>query len=339
MQAAGSAIDAGIGMILGNYNDRRQLKQQDKLTQQQLAAQKDMLDYSKEKDFEMWQRTNYKAQMAELAKAGLNPALLYGMKGGGGVTTGGGSPAIAGGKAPEGGHEIQDLMGMGMQRTQIALQAKMTEAQVENIKADTAQKQAETTKTTGVDTAKTQSEIDKLAQETDNERLKYDLMNVDLGLKHLEQRLGNETIDQAIETAKVKLQQLQSHLRQDLVNAHVAEATQTQVINEVTARVAKTWAEAALAKSNITVNEEQKKLIMQQVDHLMNDTALAYGKNKQEALKVAIDLYKAQIGAAAIPMENMTKILEGVIDILILRKLVTPTPRGTVEGFGRGNNH
>ena len=39
MQAAGNAVDAGFGMILGSYLDRRQLRQQGKLTAQQMEAQ------------------------------------------------------------------------------------------------------------------------------------------------------------------------------------------------------------------------------------------------------------------------------------------------------------
>ena len=131
-------------------------------------------------------------------------------------------------------------------------------------------------------------------------------MNAELGLKHLETRLRSETLETGIETAKKELLELQEELTSATAKAKVDNATTDALINEAFGRAAKVWAEKALAESNISVNEEQKKLIMQQVDHLMNDTALAYGKNKQEAMRVAIELYKAQIGAAAIPMENMT---------------------------------
>ena len=38
------------------------------------------------------------------------------------------------------------------------------------------------------------SEIDNLAQETDNKRLSWNLMNADLGLKALETKLKRETV-------------------------------------------------------------------------------------------------------------------------------------------------
>ena len=43
---------------------------------------------------EMWEKTNYPAQVAQMRKAGLNPALMYGQAGAGGQL---------GGTAPSGG--------------------------------------------------------------------------------------------------------------------------------------------------------------------------------------------------------------------------------------------
>jgi len=53
-------------------------------------------------------------QMAELEKAGLNPALLYGMGGGGGQSTSVNTGSVSGGSAPTGGREVQDMISMGL---------------------------------------------------------------------------------------------------------------------------------------------------------------------------------------------------------------------------------
>ncbi|AXH76573.1 MAG: DNA pilot protein [Microviridae sp.] len=79
--AAGSigvgAVNNAIDIATNPIRINQQLKGQKKALQQQNAAQMDM-----------WNRTNYEAQVQHLKNAGLNPALEYGMGGGGGVTAG-----------------------------------------------------------------------------------------------------------------------------------------------------------------------------------------------------------------------------------------------------------
>lgn len=142
-QAAGGLINTGMGLLLEKHNDRRQLRQQEKLQNLQLKGQMQMTDYNMMKQLQMWKDTSYPAQVEQLKKAGLNPGLVYGMGGGGGTTTGTPSGAPGGASAPGGGGEI---MGMGL------MNLKMLQAQIENIQADTEKKKVESTKTAGVDT-------------------------------------------------------------------------------------------------------------------------------------------------------------------------------------------
>lgn len=135
--AVDSAIGMGMGLLLEKHNDKRQIRQQQKLSEQELQFAQRMGDYNYGKQMEMWKATNYGAQRKELEAAGLNPGLLYGMGGAGGATTGNASQSIKGGSgAPAGGGEI---MGMMMNK----MQMKMMEAQIENVKADTNKKNAE----------------------------------------------------------------------------------------------------------------------------------------------------------------------------------------------------
>lgn len=130
-QATGGIIGAGMGLLLEKHNDKRQIKQQQKLTDMQLAANKAMGIFNAEQAMKMWHDTNYSAQMEEIEKAGLNPGLLYGMGGAGGATTQGGQGGgMSGASAPMGGQEI---MGMMMNKAQIDL----IKAQTEKTKAET----------------------------------------------------------------------------------------------------------------------------------------------------------------------------------------------------------
>lgn len=124
--------------INNKRDDRRQIEQQRKLSEQEAEIQN-------KAQLEMWNKTNYGAQMEHLEKAGLNPGLIYGMSGAGGATTGGG---ISGGQAASAAATKQaDTASAGM-----GIQAGMMAAQLELIKAQTDKTRAEAAKTAGVDT-------------------------------------------------------------------------------------------------------------------------------------------------------------------------------------------
>ena len=135
-QVGSQAVSGILGMIMGGINDRRQIKQQQKLTDMQLAADKSMTDYSHARQLDMWRATSYPAQLEMLKKAGLNAGLIYGMGGAGGQTTGAGSAHVAAPAAPSGGGEIMGMMQLRAQEAQI----KLLEAQARNLDADTSNK-------------------------------------------------------------------------------------------------------------------------------------------------------------------------------------------------------
>jgi len=152
--AANGAVGQVLGMALGGMQDKRQLKQQEKLQDLQIKGNKEMADYGQQKQMEMWENTNFNAQKAQMEKAGLNPALMYGMGGAGGATTGAGASGAVGGAAADSGAE---RTGMGLQ---IASQLALQKAQKENIEADTANKKASTENTsTGTEGVKIDNQI------------------------------------------------------------------------------------------------------------------------------------------------------------------------------------
>lgn len=139
------------GQILGigqRKQDERQIKQQGALNKQQMEANKIMLEEQRQKEMQMWHDTNYKAQVEEIEKAGLNPALLYGKGGGGGTTVGGSGMGISGGQAANAAATQQ----ANTQSAGMAMQLGMQAAQLELIKAQTEKTKAEAAKTSGVDT-------------------------------------------------------------------------------------------------------------------------------------------------------------------------------------------
>ena len=133
--AAGCALD----IATTDWRYGKQREQQRKLTADQLRASKEMAKYQNDLAFDMWQKTNFSAQRAELEKAGLNPALMY-AKG-----AGAGGQTVSSGGGAQGGIAGTPDSGMGLQIAQIASQIELTKAQARlaNTQAD---------KTSGIDT-------------------------------------------------------------------------------------------------------------------------------------------------------------------------------------------
>nr|QJB19279.1 MAG: DNA pilot protein [Microvirus sp.] len=141
-----------LGLVLGGYNDDRQRRQQEALTDIQMRAQKDMAKYNQELAMKTWEQTNYDAQKQQMEKAGLNIGLMYGGGGAGGGTVNSGGGGSAGSGTADGG-AARTAIGM-----QLASQIALLKAQKENVEADTANKLAGKDKTI----------VEKIGGEIDN---------------------------------------------------------------------------------------------------------------------------------------------------------------------------
>ena len=167
---AGALASTAMGIGAGAINDSRQLGMQGQLTEMQLKNQMKLNQDNARLNYDMWKKTNYKAQTDELVKAGLNPGLLYGMGGGAGgataQTAGASSAGTAGIAQRSGGAE-----GMG-------IQAAMMKAQIDNIKADTREKNVNADKTEGVDTELGHTQIESIKQGITNRKTANELMGI-----------------------------------------------------------------------------------------------------------------------------------------------------------------
>jgi len=129
----GSGVKAGstlFGMLGANTNQKRQYGQSKRLMALQNKYQMGLNQQGHDLQMDMWNKTNYGAQMRHMKDAGLNPGLMYGMGGGGGTTTGsqgGGSQSMGG---------VEQQKNMGIEGAMAMAQMELTKAQVEKTNAE-----------------------------------------------------------------------------------------------------------------------------------------------------------------------------------------------------------
>jgi hypothetical protein len=139
--AGATAIGAGvqgIGIATGMGQGRKQYHRNKKLMRFQKQHQMDLNQHGHDLQMDMWNKTNYKAQLEHMKAAGLNPALMYGMSGGGGTTAG-----SQGGGSAQGG-SVDQARAMDMSNILAGKQAEMMAAQIAKTKAETREIEGET---------------------------------------------------------------------------------------------------------------------------------------------------------------------------------------------------
>ena len=109
------------GGIAGRVETNRANKTEKGMAEQQYQNQRKLNQQGQELQMDMWNKTNYGAQLKHMQDAGLNPALMYGMGGGGGTTTG----SQGGGSASKGNAQRQ----MGIEGAMAEAQIKLMQAQ------------------------------------------------------------------------------------------------------------------------------------------------------------------------------------------------------------------
>lgn len=186
-----NAASQAMGMGVQAGRAKKQHEREKELMSMQNQAQAGLNRQGHQLQMDMWNKTNYEAQMRKLKEAGLNPALMYGMSGGGGTTTGsqsGGSAASGSAHAPQNLPQMMDIASMAELKSRIKLnedlgyKARMEgnavggklPDEIDNIKADTLNKKTQAALNEIIGKSKEQ-EIKQSEQEIKNLKAKYNL--------------------------------------------------------------------------------------------------------------------------------------------------------------------
>lgn len=299
-QQIGNLASAGMGLLLGGINDRRQLKQQEKLQKLQMAGQREMSTFNKEQQLDLWRKTNFKAQMEQLKMAGLNPGLIYGMSGAGGATASAQPGNVGGGQAPIGGREVQDMIGMGMQ-------LQLLKAQKENIEADTKLKEA--------GTGETKSKTELNLQGLDNLREDYEVKRLTQSLMNLEIYKKEQTIDEEIEYVEYNTKTAAKLLEKLVRENKMSEELYNENIEIVQQNAIGAMLNNAAIRAGITKTKEETLKISREILNIADMSNLKWTELEKTVGHKTAELLKGSDGFN----ENTVRELgRAIVDILSL---------------------
>lgn len=297
----GGAIIGGAANLLGNIlgigSGNKASEKQHQYNKEIMALQqsynKQNAMQQQEYNKEMWDYTNYENQVKHLKAAGLNPALLYGKSGGGGVSANGanisGSSAVGGNEMSAGAAYVNAGSQMGMTMANIAADIAIKKSQVNANDAAADKNRAEAAKIAGIDTklAKAQEELTQAKTKTEDT---MQLLNT----------WNTEEKKQAIEQIKVEVNKGNAQLRSLLAQAEIDEATIDVLIDQRLNDLQNTINEGfrILADTAKTKQEERYFSTMQEQGwEKLRQLAIevANGTTEAEAAKKRADEYAKEV--------------------------------------------
>lgn len=263
-------VGQGLSMIMGGSQDRRQIRQQGKLQDLQIKGQKEMGDYNREKEYEMWKRTGLVGQVEQAKEAGMSVSHLYGGTGVSGATTGGAGGQVSGGTA--------DGAGVGQMN---AIQQGMAIAQMENLKANTEKQKAEAENISGVDKELKTAQIGDITQGINNKIQAERLTKLQADLAEATQGDNEERI---MWEAKRAITEYEKAVNETFV----AKQTQTEAINILKAEASYGLLRNDLAKAGINKTEAE-------IRKIANDIALGNANIEFQGTDKILGKYVEQV--------------------------------------------
>ena len=205
----GTALGLAAGIASKAIGQRKQFANEKELMGLQAQYNKEAAKYTQQLQKEMWDYTNYENQVKHLKAAGLNPALIYGMSGGGGTTTGSTQASGVGNPGTT-------AVSMGLEAAQLFSNIRLTNAEADKT-------EAEAKKTSGVDTdlARAQENLTNFTarlqelkgyltqEDIDNAKLYGDKLVQEIRLLENQADISDETMQNEIEMSAQKLINMQ----------------------------------------------------------------------------------------------------------------------------------
>ena len=245
-QVAGGLIGEGMGLLFQPLKNKQQLKQAGKLQKLQIQGNKEMGEFNLQKQMELWNATNYGAQIQHMKAAGLNPGLMYGMGGGGGATASA-QPGNTGGQHAETAQATRANEGMG-------LQAALLGAQIENIKADTANKLGDAANKPKIG-ANLDASTANLSAGVENTKAQTQLTYMETEIKRIAASVSRQTINEQMRVWELEVNKMEEEIRQLRNGNKITEEQMPDIIKKMKFEAANEYLKG------LNINASTNKLI------------------------------------------------------------------------------
>ena len=259
-----SIFGAGLNAAMSSGTANEQWGNQLKLMDIQNRYNEQMAKNNQLRNKDLWDYTNYENQKQHIKNAGLNPALMYGMGGGGGVS--------ANGAQGQGVTQPTDRsVEMGLKQQGLGLQLASIASQVDLNKSQAEKNKAEADKIAGVDTDVQKATIDNQIAQTSNEKVKKGLILGQIRVadaeEELKRNMADWTKDKADETRwNIKslqkgIDKLAEEINGMKLDNELKKRTIDNKVKESSLTLQNLMSEILLKGSQRKVNEEQAKAI------------------------------------------------------------------------------
>lgn len=245
LNAIGSTVGgAGMGIALNAIGGIQQQNQNQHNMYLQNQQARDMAVFNRQQQMQLWNDTNYSAQVEQLKKAGLNVGLLYKAAGSGGTTQTAPAQNAQSAQAP-------NNAGLGIEGIMAMNQFQMQQAQIELAKAQADKARADAEKARGAD--------------TENTRANTALLQVQKSLQDIQLSINNDTkIDQII-AIQANAGKVRGEMNSAIANGTIANETVRTQIEQTTANLISTYIQQRAIKAGIKLTEAQTKAVGEQV--------------------------------------------------------------------------
>jgi hypothetical protein len=299
---AGASI---LGMIAGHQAQRRQHRDTKELMGMQFRNQLGLNRQGHEMQMDMWNKTNYKAQVDHMLEAGLNPALMYGSAGQGGTTgsQGGGSASMG---------QAQQMKAMDMSNL-------MMGAQMDALKAKANLDNAQATKISGVDTELGKQSIKKIIAEAKTEEEKAELVK----LQGIFQKITNMREDDRIFKNIEYIGQQTRNLKQQY---KLTEDQYEGLVNEAIGNGLKALNGADLIKAQTKLTNSEEQALWEKLDIMYDELMVKQFDTEAKIKSADANMIRAKVEETMEPLkldfqkkkmwvDNATKLISNIIGI------------------------
>lgn len=284
MDGAGGAVLGFVSDAYTNGENRsfasdqadRQYKRQRKLNQQ-----------GKDLALEMWNDTNYEAQMKHMLNAGLNPNTIYGGSGAGGATASTGSGGSAGKAEAQGTNSATSAGISGM------AQMGMMKAQQDVLKAQKDNLEAQTNKT-NIEASNIEEPITAGVSKTLAER---DKTKADTAGQEITNEVTGETREEEKQRIKAEANKATGEARSAMVKGDIDTETRPEAVLYLKGQVVSQSLEQALLEAKKGQSLQEVANMKQAIRKMQAEISQGWEKLNQTEREVLIKQYEAELKA------------------------------------------